>query len=132
MIADQMIEDVPIRVGGSGTEVSIRMPWYRALPLSCVSDFGLAIDGQELDPDHLRLVVDGTAYAREELPPRHDRWWYVLDSALISAPGLSLGEGSRHQVTVMVELLIPYTPVDGAAPRVRETWTKELIAEVSK
>jgi len=70
--------------------VALRLPWYRALPLSCIVGATLAIDGRDADPAALRLTVDGTVYGLDELATRYDSWWYVLDSAILSAPGVTV------------------------------------------
>lgn len=131
MLPERLIEDDSLTVTTRGVSVSLRLPWYRALPLSCIAGATLAVDGRDVDPVTLRLTVDGTARALGELPPRYDTWWYVLDSAILSAPGARLavpGPEAGHEVSVSLTLIIPYLPVAGHPLQISERCSKRMRA----
>lgn len=129
MLADQLVEPVPIVVSEEAVDVSVRMPWYRALPLCSVLNLRLAIDGTQLPPETLRFVVNGRAYTEDELAREWQQWWYVLDSARIRAVGASVKPG-EHEVAAGMSLSIPYLPVYGGPIVVTESDTKRLTTEV--
>lgn len=96
------------RRGIPGVSVRVRLPSYRSLPLSCIREIRLSIDGNEVDADEIELVLDGHGYTVFELSDRADLWWYVLDSAELFVPSktpLALGS---HTVEGSITTLIPY------------------------
>lgn len=96
-----------LRRTGYGYEVGVRLPWYRALPLSCVG-FGLTVDGDEVAPQRIRLHVNDRDYALEELAELYAEHWFVLDEAGLRVDADEpLGAG-EHEVAVEVELRPPY------------------------
>ncbi len=128
MMADLMIEDHPIERHPGGVDVYVRMPWYRGLPLSSVTRIGLTIDGVVVPEADMRFVVDDVEYALDELPARHDRWWYVLDSAVLRIRGIELPPGT-HRVDLRLGLLIPYLAHDGIPALILERASKDLDLE---
>ena len=111
MLPEKILEPGTLRHRDGKVSVSVRMPWYRALPLSSVADVTLEIDGVQVPEDSLRWKVNGTSYALGELPPRHDEWWYVLDSAVIEGDLPELDRAENHEVHATVGLYIPYIAV---------------------
>lgn len=96
-----------MRRTGNGFEVPVRLGWYRALPLSCVS-LGLTVDGSEVPTERIRFHVNDRDYALEELPELYDELWFVLDEAGLRVrtdEELSAGE---HDVAVEMTLTPPY------------------------
>ena len=57
MIPDRIIEDGTLRTDGGRTSVEVRIPWYRALPASCIADVGLIVDGAAAPKETLRPRV---------------------------------------------------------------------------
>jgi hypothetical protein len=55
VIPDRIIEDGTLRTDGGRTSVEVRIPWYRALPASCIADVGLTIDGATAPKETLRF-----------------------------------------------------------------------------
>lgn len=128
MMVDRMIPEVPMVISGDETRVEVRMPWYRALPLSSVAKVAVAVDGQDIPTEAIRFVVNDHAYALDELPPLWQDWWYVLDSAWLAFPTLvGFGPGA-HDVRVHLGLYIPYLPMGPMMLCVEEDSTKQLQA----
>jgi hypothetical protein len=124
MLTDQVIADGSLRAVGDGFRFDLRMPWYRALPLSCLEGLEVKIDGEVVPSGELRLSLEGTSYALSDLPPLHDDWWYVADAAEVRAPrpgGLPAGE---HELDVTVALRIPYIVESGHPLVMRERCVK--------
>lgn len=114
MLADSIIEAETLEARGDRIAVSVRMPWYRALPLSSITNVRFAVDGLTVDPDTVTWTVNGDTYALRELVSRHDQWWYVLDSAVLEGKRPPLPDQELHEVHVFIGLFIPYLPkLDG-------------------
>jgi Domain of unknown function (DUF6379) len=99
-----------LRVSEGALHLSVRLPWYRTLPLSTFEVAALRIDGHEIAPSSLRLSLNGKSFALDELADKVDEQWYVLDAADLEVRGASLTPGTQHQVDLTVTLYPPYIP----------------------
>jgi Domain of unknown function (DUF6379) len=125
MLTEQVIGYGSLRAGEDGFGFDLRMPWYRALPLSSLEGLEVRIDGEAVPSEDLRLTLDGETYALSDLPPLYDDWWYVADPAAVWAPkpgGLAPGE---HELDVTIALRIPYIVESGHALVMRERCVKQ-------
>jgi hypothetical protein len=124
MLAEQVISDGSLRAGDDGFSFDLRIPWYRALPLSCLEGLEVKVDGEPVPTEDLRLSLGGKTYGLGDLPPLYDEWWYVADPALVRAPragGLRPGE---HELDVTIALRIPYIVESGHPLVMRERCVK--------
>jgi hypothetical protein len=124
MLTEQVIRDGSLTAHEDGFSFDLRMPWYRALPLSSVEGLEVRIDGEPVPSEELRLSLGGREYRLSDLPPLYDDWWYVADPAEVRAPrpgGLSLGE---HELDVTIALRIPYIVESGNPLVMRERCVK--------
>lgn len=110
MFVNRVISDNGLTVTESGADIDIRIPWYRALPLSTVGVTGIEIDGKQVDLTTLTFEVNGKQYKLNELVRHPEEWWYVLDSAYLHIPGINLERGGKYQVKVTVSIRPPYIP----------------------
>jgi hypothetical protein len=111
MIPDRIVEDGTLRTDGTRTSVEVRIPWYRALPASCIADVALRVDGVAAPRETLRWTMNGRDFALDELPERVDEWWFPTDSAVVSGD-LPLAAADGHDVEVDLRLYIPYIVTD--------------------
>ena len=110
MLPDQMIEPGTLEVSGDRVRISLRMPWYRALPFSSVAGITWAIDGHEVDAASLTWSCDGTTLPLADLAARHDLWWYVLDSAVVEGAmpdAASRGDFAEFRTGLFTNVLNP-------------------------
>jgi hypothetical protein len=124
VLTDQVIGDGSLRAAEGGFSFDLRMPWYRALPLSCLEGLEVRIDGEAVPSEQLRLSLGDKTYALSDLPPLYDEWWYVADPADVHAPrpgGLPAGE---HKLDVTIALRIPYIVESGHPLVMRERCVK--------
>jgi Domain of unknown function (DUF6379) len=124
MLTEQVIRDGSLAAHEDGFSFDLRMPWYRALPLSSLEGLEVRIDGEPVPSDELRLSLGGHEYALADLPPLYDDWWYVADLASVRAPragGLAPGE---HELDVTIALRIPYIVESGNPLVMRERCVK--------
>ncbi|QGN59429.1 flagellar biosynthesis protein [Nostocoides sp. HKS02] len=108
MIPDRILEEGTLRaVGRRRASVEVRIPWYRALPASCIADVELRIDGHAAPKDSLLWNMNGRDFQLEELAGAVDEWWFTTDSAVLSGD-LAVETGQPHDVEVDLHLYIPY------------------------
>lgn len=128
MLADQVIEPGSLRAVPNGASFGLRMPWYRSLPLSCLEGLEVGIDGERVNPDDLRLSLEGRTYALADLRPLHDEWWHVADPIVVHLPR-DLDPGA-HELDVTVALRIPYIVESGHPLVMRERCLRtETVSE---
>ena len=136
MLPDKIIEPGSLRIDDRRVRLSLRMPWYRALPLSSVADLSWTIDEVPVPRESITWTVNDQTYALDDLPPRHDQWWYVLDPARIEGD-LPVGLSSNadgdagHNIGVVLDLFIPYITTDFGVLKISETDRKRLTPEAS-
>jgi hypothetical protein len=131
MLTEQVIGDGSLRAAGDGFTFDLRLPWYRALPLSSVEGLEVRIDGEPVPGEELRLSYAGETHALSDLPPLHDEWWYVADAAEVHAPkadGVAAGE---HELDVTIAVRIPYIVESGHPLVMRERCVKTLTTDGS-
>ncbi|WP_459983111.1 C-glycoside deglycosidase beta subunit domain-containing protein [Nocardioides sp. AN3] len=107
MISDRLIEEGSLVVDGGRTSVEVRIPWYRAVPASCIADVSFSVDGQAPPATSVRVELNGTARTIEEFPSLTDEQWFPTDSLTVSGD-LDVEPGTEHQVAVELKLFIPY------------------------
>jgi hypothetical protein len=124
VLTDNVIADGSLRADGDGFAFGLRMPWYRALPLSSLEGLEVRVDGDPMPSEELRLSLDGKTYALADLPPLHDEWWYVADAAEVRAPRPGGLAGGEHELDVTIALRIPYIVESGHPLVMRERCVK--------
>ena len=107
MIPDRIIEQGTLRTDGSRAAVEVRIPWYRALPASCIAGAGLTIDGVAAPADSLRWEMNGRTRTFAEMADDVEDWWFPMDSAVLSGD-LPVDPAADHEVSVDLTLYIPY------------------------
>ena len=95
---------------GGATELSIRvrLTSYRSLPLSCIREIQVAIDGSDVQTGRITFVLDGHAYRLGELGERTDLWWYILDHAELRVAVDAPLPAGTHTVDGSLTTLVPF------------------------
>jgi hypothetical protein len=107
-----VIEDDSLRATDSGFEIKLRFKWYRSLPLSCLQDLQLSVDGQPIDPDAIRFGINGHVYRLAELADKVEEFWFILDSAIVSVDRpRTVKPGESHQIGVAFGMRAPYIAI---------------------
>jgi hypothetical protein len=107
MINDRLIEPDSLVIEPGRVSVDVRIPWYRAIPASCISDVTVRIDGQILPPESVRYELNGTVRRASEFPDLIDESWFTTDALTVSGD-LDVEPGTEHDVFVNLKLFIPY------------------------
>lgn len=125
MIPDRIIEQGTLTADGGRASVEVRLPWYRALPASCISGATLTIDGVEAPADSLRWEMNGEELTFAEMKTNTEQWWFPTDSAVLS--GDVPVDAGDHEVRVDLELYIPYIIIaDDQVLHIEEQDTKRM------
>jgi hypothetical protein len=133
MLPDRMLEPDSLRASRGRVSISLRMPWYRALPLSSVANVGLVIDDIQVPTDSLIWgTASGERYRLDELPPLWQSWWFVLDSVVLEGELPVLPDIEDHEVELTVGLYIPYVPSPEGAPLVIEKAAQTMKLVISE
>ena len=99
-----------LRATAAGFELSVSLPWIRSLPLACVVDLVVSIDGE---PTEVRVAVRDRRVEPAELGSETG-WWFIQDRLrLVGGRMLSPGV---HDVSVSFSLVIPYLQVGPSGP----------------
>jgi hypothetical protein len=107
VIPDRIIEQGTLTTDGRRAAVEVRLPWYRALPASCIGGATLTIDGVEAPAESLRWEMNGRTFTFAELVPNTEEWWFPTDSAVLSGD-IPVAEDGERKVEVGLVLYIPY------------------------
>jgi hypothetical protein len=127
VISEQMIERSELVVRGGRVSVPVRMPWYRALPMSSVGDMIINLDGHEVPAESITWTCEGRTYTREELTGSWQTWWFPTDTAYMTGDlpeGYTPGESA--QVTIQLGLYIPYINAGTGILKIVEKDSKSL------
>ncbi|MCW4466296.1 DUF6379 domain-containing protein [Glutamicibacter sp. MNS18] len=126
MIADRIIEQGTLTAQDGHAAVEVRIPWYRALPGSCIAGAALSIDGTQAPANTLRWTMNGRTFSFDELVQETDEWWFPLDSAILSGQVPVGQDGTEHEVQVELKIYIPYIITDHGVLHIEESDTKTM------
>lgn len=97
-----------------GYEFQIRLSNYRGHFLSCIEEFVVTVDGNEVNSDDITFCLNEKEFTLRQLPSLISEFWNLIEPATIKvfAPG-GLTEGEHH-IDVKLMLRIPYMAVPGS------------------
>lgn len=129
MISDRMIEAGTLTTDGARAAVEVRIPWYRALPGSCIAGAALTVDGVRAPEASLRWTMNGREFTFGELVDETGEWWFPTDSAVLSGDIPVAADGGEHEVRVDLTLYIPYIVIgENEVLHIEEHDTKTMTA----
>ncbi|GAA1964438.1 hypothetical protein GCM10009798_25780 [Nocardioides panacihumi] len=94
-------------VDGGRTSVDVRIPWYRAVPASCIADVSFTVDGRTPPAGSVRVELNGTERRLDEFAALVEEQWFPTDALTVSGD-LEVESGTEHLVSVELKLFIPY------------------------
>jgi len=129
VIPDRIIEQGTLTTDGARSAVEVRLPWYRALPGSCIAGAGLRVDGVAAPKDSLRWTMNGHTFTFEELVDETEEWWFPTDSVVLSGDVPVASGEADHEVDVDLTLYIPYIVIgENEVLHIEEHDTKTMKA----
>jgi len=105
-----MLADQTLRAGTDMLAITIRLPWYRSLPVSTVRVAQLKVDGRDVPGDHIEFEVNGRRRALDACAELVDEQWYVLDDGTLHVKVPGLADASDHLIDFTLNLHPPYMP----------------------
>lgn len=120
MINDRLIEPDSLRIGPDRVSVDVRIPWYRAIPASCIADVTVSVDGRPVPAESLRCELNGRERRLEEFPDLLEESWFTTDSLTVTGD-LDVDPAGEHDVAVNLKLYIPYIVTDHGVLMIDET-----------
>lgn len=78
LLADHLVRTFTFD-GHPSCLIGVRLPSYRSLPLSCIDDIAVRLNGRQIDPDRIELILEGHTYRLDELPGLDRTWWFILE-----------------------------------------------------
>lgn len=120
-----------VRTTDQGYEVDLRLAWYRSLPLSCIENIHLNINGHTYGADELSLQYVGRSLSLADLEDMTDDWWFIQDPLTVLARQESpAAKGSTLQVEAELATRIPYIIIGPDMALVQRTnVAREVIAQ---
>ena len=129
MIPDRIIEQGTLTTSGTRAAVDVRIPWYRALPASCIAGASLSVDGVPAPAETLRWELNGRERTFAEMADDTESWWFPLDTAVLSGDVPVAADGAEHEVAVELTLYIPYIVIgENEVLHIEEHDTKTMKA----
>ena len=111
VIVDDSLKNCLTNGKKTGYQFDIRLAYYRGQFLSVIDEFGVTVDGEPVDPEHVKFRVNGREFSPVEFDKCYTEFWRVTDPATIRVfrpGGLAAGE---HDVEVKLMFRSPYMPI---------------------
>jgi hypothetical protein len=114
VVCDDSLVNTYVNGKKLGYEFQIRLSNYRGHFLSCIEEFVVAVDGNEVNSDDITFCLNEKEFTLRQLPSLISEFWNLIEPATIKvfAPG-GLTEGEHH-IDVKLMLRIPYMAVPGS------------------
>lgn len=97
------LRDDALTTTPTGFQLRVGLPWIRSLPVACLREPAIVIDGEEVGP--IGIVVGGRRLAPAEVVDE-TTWWFAQDRLVLEVDR-PLAAGA-YDVLVSFRLLIPY------------------------
>jgi hypothetical protein len=95
-----------------GLAIGLKIPWYRSLWVSSVSDVVVRIDGAEVPKESLRAEINGKTFTIDELGDQWDELWFLQDRLVVVVPQDSPpSKGDEVDVEVTLSMRMPYMQI---------------------
>jgi hypothetical protein len=105
-----LLADQELRAESGSIGIHIRLPWYRALPLSTVEVVSLLIDGHAVSREQIRFEINGRRWTLAECADQTRESWYVLDDGILHVDLAGLKPQPAYDVDLTLNLYPPYMP----------------------
>lgn len=135
--SERMITDDSIKLYGVGKEIlgyefNLRYPTYRGAWLSNIEKLEVEVDGEPVPPSDMRFGVNGKWFLMSELKEMFKEYWFTTAKASIRVlKDGGLSRSRKHQISVQLDHLIPYTGYFGKYLIIHSDCIKKLPVERS-
>jgi hypothetical protein len=128
MFPERVIADGSLRAGPNHFAFDVRLPWYRALPLSSVDIVDLKVDGASIDPGDVTFLVNDQEYPLDALRHLYDDWWFVAEPAGVRVGRDGGLEPGAHEIDLTLGMYIPYIVFGEEVLEIKERCVKTMTA----
>jgi hypothetical protein len=128
VINDRLIEPDSLVIHPGRASIDVRIPWYRAIPASCISEVTVHIDGEPFSPESVRYELNGRERRLEELAELVEESWFTTDSLTVSGD-IDVAASGQHDVLVNLKLYIPYIVTAHGVLMIDESLETQMTAE---
>jgi hypothetical protein len=97
--------------------LDLRLNWSRSVPMSCVQEVAVKIDGNPVSEPSISLTQGGVELPLAAWRTRDDVWWPVLEPATLSASSAAPLAAGPHDIEVSLRVRVP-----GFAPDASGVW----------
>ena len=118
-----VVEDT-LKDAAEGTQVGVRLPYYRGLGLSMIEAVDVSVDGVSADPADVSVTLGERTYPLSAMDEEYDAVWNFGEVGTVTVAGLHLAPGP-HDVHVRLRLRVSYLPMKLVG---EDTKTLELVA----
>jgi len=94
--------------GKHGFLLKVRLTSYRSLPLSCIENIELKIDGKEVKQEQITFILNGYGHKVGELAKLSHNWWFILDTADVFVEWHEPLPAGEHLVDGLLVTVEPY------------------------
>jgi hypothetical protein len=95
-----------------GLAIGLKIPWYRSLWVSSVSDVVVRIDGEDIPKESMRAEINGRTWTIDELQDQWDQLWYLQDRLVVVVPSDDPPSvGDQVDVEVTLSMRMPYMQI---------------------
>lgn len=98
-----------------------------SLPLSCLENVAIVVDGSEIPEPDLRLEVNGRIRTIDELHDVTDEFWWIQDAGFVPVPVEGIGDTAK--IKASVRWRIPYILI-GPETYLRRTINENRLLDV--
>ncbi|MCM8709935.1 DUF6379 domain-containing protein [Clostridium sp. SYSU_GA19001] len=115
VVCDDSLKNTYVNGKKTGFEFCIRLSYYRGHYLSCIDEFKITVDGEEIADEDVTFGINNKEFNVKQFPYLISEFWQLLEPAHIKVHrpgGLSAGE---HNIKVHLMLRIPYMPLSASA-----------------
>lgn len=117
-----VLRDSPLSVVSGGYELDVHLAWYRSLPISCIEQLKVVINGQEVPTDSIFLCHQGQRVPFSDMQEMTDDWWFVQDPlCFFLAVTPALAKDSQTELSISLATRIPYIIIGPNFPLVQRT-----------
>jgi hypothetical protein len=100
------------RVKDGALHFDLFEPWYRSLPVSCITGLDVTVDGAPVPAGDLSITIGGQTRTLAECAQAWEEFWFVQDPAVVRVPGV--GTGGHAHIGVHLSMRIPYIMIGPA------------------
>jgi hypothetical protein len=129
VINDRLIDPDSLVIEPGTVSVDVRIPWYRAIPASCIHDVTVRIDGQTVPAESLSCELNGRRRRLDEFPALVDESWFTTDSLTVRGD-LDVEAGDHHDVFVNLKLFIPYIVTAHGVLMIDESLERQMTGAI--